>query len=261
MVIVALVCVGAGTWQIARFDGKVHANDDLRANVRARPVAAASLLATTAEHNAPTGAVQYRTVTAAGRYDAAHQALLRREQQGGLNGYDVITPLRTGGAVLLVDRGFLPADSSGDPPVMPAPPTRAVTVRVRVQPASTRSDAAGAGQIESVNPAQQARRLGAPVYRDYGELLAGEPGSAGVHPKPPPSLSNPAGGAVEPQHFAYIIQWYLFALLALAAPFAMIRADRRDQARNVDQDDAAGPTPQEERAARLADRYGRALRS
>jgi hypothetical protein len=141
-----------------------------------------------------------------------------------------------------------------------------------VQPTSGRTDVALPGQIESVNAQQQARRLSVPVYTDYAELLAGQPGTTGLRPKPRPSLSNPAGGAVEPQHFAYIIQWYLFALLALAAPIAMIRADRRDQSRPFADDPAAdggaaaadvegpAPTPEQARAARLADRYGRAVR-
>ena len=48
---------------------------------------------------------------------------------------------------------------------------------------------------------------------------------------PGPDLSNPAGGAEEPQHAAYVVQWYLFALLALCAPFVMAAAERRrDQA-------------------------------
>jgi hypothetical protein len=107
------------------------------------------------------------------------------------------------------------------------------------------------------------------------QLLPEQPGTKGVTPLPPPDLSNPAGGAVEPQHFAYIIQWYIFAILALAAPFAMVRADRRERERTAaasheaphpsPESAAAEPAPipaskataDERRAAKLADRYGR----
>ena len=100
------------------------------------------------------------------------------------------------------------------------------------------------------------------------------------------AASNPAGGAVEPQHFAYIIQWYLFAILALAAPLAMARAERREaeveraelglesgRTPSASPTTPASPadgsahersTPQPsaaaERAAKLADRYGRPVR-
>lgn len=131
-------------------------------------------------------------------------------------------------------------------------------------------------------------------------LNSDQPGTAGVRVLPGPDLSNPAGGAYEGQHFAYIIQWYLFALLALAAPFAMSRFELRearqrflgidtgkeefglepggelDQRRQLNAGRPAGGvvatrnpgtllrryglTPERwQQAARLADRYGRAL--
>ena len=97
------------------------------------------------------------------------------------------------------------------------------------------------------------------MFDGYAELLRGQPGSHDPQliAVPAPGLSNPAGGAVEPQHFAYIVQWYLFALLALAAPFAMVRADRKERtALEPGPDEQL--TEQERRAAKLADRYGRA---
>jgi hypothetical protein len=133
------------------------------------------------------------------------------------------------------------------------------------------------GQLRSVNPGAQAARSGAPTYDGYVQLLAEQPGTKGLTPLPPPDLSNPAGGAVEPQHFAYIIQWYIFAILALAAPFAMVRADRRERERTAAANHEAAltspepaaskpapmpasePTADERRAAKLADRYGRSV--
>jgi hypothetical protein len=129
--------------------------------------------------------------------------------------------------------------------------------------------------VESINPADQQHRLGGRLYDGYVQLFANQPGAAKLRALPRPSLSNPAGGALEPQHFAYIIQWFLFAILALAAPFAMARAERKLQRRDREVDEPARveptpdectpdkptpeePTPEERRAAKLADRYGRA---
>ena len=87
----------------------------------------------------------------------------------------------------------------------------------------------------------------------YVELSDGQPGTSGLVAIPAPDLSNPAGGAVEPQHVAYVLQWYLFAMLALAAPVVIARSERRAPPREIDEPQ----TPEDAKAAKLADRYGR----
>jgi cytochrome oxidase assembly protein ShyY1 len=174
--------------------------------------------------------------------------------------------LRTSGATLLIVRGFLAETSSGAIPTPTAPPTGPVTVTAHVQAPESRHDAAAQlnnHQVESINPAEQAARIGGAVYNGYAELESHQPGTRGLTGMPGPDLSNPAGGALEPQHFAYVIQWYLFAILALAAPFAMARAEskhERDEQiddETVTPDALAEPSAADLRAAKLADRYGR----
>jgi cytochrome oxidase assembly protein ShyY1 len=272
MLLVATVCVLAGTWQIARLAGKARANHDLRhnAHVAAAPVSAVLPLIGTPDAPPRAHAVQFRAVRLTGTFDPTHQGLVRQRSVDDNSGYLVLTPLRTTGGTLLVVRGFVPAsDSAVGPPAVAAPPTGPVTVRARVEPAESKHDQAGRlpkGELESINPGDQAARLGPAVYDGYAELLPGQPGTAGLTAIPAPDLSNPAGGAVEPQHLAYIIQWYLFALLALGAPIAMVRAETRHvDDRDFDVRHAPAPEPEsrtaeQERAAKLADRYGRAVR-
>lgn len=279
MLLVATACVLAGTWQIARLGQKVGANDELRTNAHAVTAPVENVLPLVAARHSPPGhQIQFRTITATGSYDEAHTGLVRQRSVGDDTGFLVLTPLRTSNGVLLVVRGFVADPASGAvPSTLPPPPTGQVSVTARLEPAEIRSDDATTltgRQLESINPVQQSARLGAPVYAGYAELLPGQPGTAQLTAIPAPDLSNPAGGAVEPQHVAYIIQWYLFAVLALAAPFAMARAETRQRPEG-DLDDesdgpakagaaepspAAEPTPAEQRAARLADRYGRAIR-
>ena len=133
--------------------------------------------------------------------------------------------------MLLVARGFVAQTgaATSSPPI-PASPSGTVTVTARLQPADTKADRFGrlpAGQVDTVNPAEQAGRIGAPVWNGYAELLPGQPGTAGLTALPEPDMSNPAGGAEEPQHAAYVVQWYLFGLLALCAPFVLAAAERR----------------------------------
>lgn len=286
MAVVALACIGAGTWQIIRFEQKVHANDVLTANAHAAPAPVGDVLPLTTQPAPSTDAVRYRPVTASGHYDPAHQGLVRLRSVNGTNGFYVLTPLVTKHAVLLVARGFVAQQADGSPPAkVAAPPAGTVSVSGRVQTGESQADLPSgipAGQLRSINPSDQAQRLRRPVYNGSIELLAGQPGTHGLTPIPAPGLSNPAGGAIEPQHFAYIIQWYLFAMLAVAAPFAMMRADRRERHRTdehelipraADAEPEMPATPQdvtrpeppvmaqlseaERRAAKLADRYGR----
>jgi hypothetical protein len=135
--------------------------------------------------------------------------------------------------VVLVERGFVAADGAGNPGAVPAAPSGTVELVGRLETADTKKDHAGRAhaEITAINPTEQAARSGQPTYAAYLKLLARQPGTAGLTPLPKPDLSNPAGGAYEAQHFAYIVQWYLFALIALIAPFAIARNEVRDAQR------------------------------
>jgi cytochrome oxidase assembly protein ShyY1 len=266
MLLVATLCIGAGTWQVFRFIQKRDENALLRHNAHTAVAPVADVLVPTTARDARHEASQtrFRRVHAEGTYDPSHQLLVRERTVDGVVGFLVVTPLRTtSGTVLLVVRGFVAADGSRPTPVA-GPPTGQVTVLARAQAPELRNDHFGktaAGQITAINTVSAADRLSAPVYQSYAELLNHQPGGAKLTPIPDPDLSNPAGGAVEPQHLAYVLQWFLFALLALAAPIVMARAESRLPALEPEDFGAetAGPVVDQakrERAARLADRYG-----
>ena len=269
MLLIAIVCTLLGVWQLSRLSTKHSTNIALRHNAHAAVVPVPEVLHPVGTAPSPTRReVQFRQVTATGRYDGEHQSLLRNQTQDGANGFLVITPLRASGATLLVARGFVAGNSTTI--TAPPAPTGTVTVTAWVQLPDTTPDKAAQlarGQVESVNPVEQAARLDSAVYDGYGELLEGQPGTAGVTALPRPDLSNPAGGVPELQHRAYVVQWFLFAVLALAAPVVMARADAGRPTGELDDEapqrsDRAPHLLSEEeaRAARLADRYGRSRR-
>jgi cytochrome oxidase assembly protein ShyY1 len=236
MFIVAVICVIAGTWQISRFRQTVHDNDLLNANAQAAAVPLTTALVPLVGHGpAPSrDAIRYRTITATGTYELGAQLIVNQSVNGN-DGFYVLNPLRTTDGVVLVVRGFVPENSDGSPPAtIPAPPSTAVSITGELQTPGTANDGTGElgpGQIESVNPTEQATRLGGSVFNAYVTLNPGQPGTSALMALPAPDLSNPAGGAYEWQHFAYIIQWYLFALLALAAPFVIGRHEVREAQR------------------------------
>lgn len=240
VLVIAVVCGLAGTWQAERLQEKREANQRLRADTYDRPLEVTAVLGRASAPVSDGAAQRFRQVTATGVYLSEHETLLRRQSVGGDVGVLVLTPLRTSDGVLLVARGFVrQTGAATTTPPIPASPPGTVSITARLEPAGSKPDQLGqlpGRQVESVNPVQQAGRIGAPVWNGYAELLAGQPGTAGLTSLPGPDLSNPAGGIEEPQHAAYVIQWYLFALLALGAPFVMAAAERR-------RDRAAEPLP------------------
>jgi cytochrome oxidase assembly protein ShyY1 len=303
MFVVAALCIAAGTWQVSRYEQKVRENNDLRANAHAPTVALTTGLVPLAGHGPAPGrdAIRYRTVSVSGTFLDGHQQYARNESIGETRGYYVLDPLRTDGGVLLVVRGFV-ADSGGNatPQADTTLPAGRVTVTGRLQTPDTRPDDASrlpGHELQTINPAEQASALGSPVYNAFLILKAHQPGTTGLRAVPEPDLSNPAGGAAEWQHLAYVIQWFIFALLALAAPFALARHEVREARQRFlgidpgeeqfDQLDEPGDRPQLpagggadgvvavrangelarpgpsveqwQRAAQLADRYGRSL--
>jgi len=242
--VVAIVCIGLGTWQIDRFKEKRSANHELLTNNKDKVANVTSVLGPAADPVSNGKAQEFRHVTATGTYLGQHEVLVRGQTVSSTVGYLVLTPLKTSGGVLLVVRGFVEQTSAAAmTPKVPAAPGGTVTVTARLEPASTRTDHLGRlpnNQVESINPTDQAARLGEPVWNGYAELLAGQPGGAGLTTIPDPDLSNPAGGADEPQHAAYVLQWYLFAGLALAAPLVLASAEQRHQQAADDPDPNTG---------------------
>ncbi len=161
----------------------------------------------------------YQRVRLSGRYDGAHQFLLDNSLQGGIDGYQVLTPLhRPGGDIVLVDRGWvaftgnrarLPDVSLG----VTGPVT--VTGRVGRLPASGlsfgRVAPASTGPWPRVTSfptaAQLAAALGAPVEARILLLDPGEPSGYVRDWRPPgiPALEN----------WGYAVQWWAFAAAAL----------------------------------------------
>jgi cytochrome oxidase assembly protein ShyY1 len=246
--VIAIICALAGTWQIARFHEKHDANHELRANNKLQTVDVAQALGPAARPKATGKTAQFRHVSATGVYLASRQTLERGQTVNSNVGYLVITPFQTSAGVLLVNRGFIEQTGKATlTPAAPAPPTGVVSITARMQPADTKADRLGqlsSDQVEAINPILQAQRIGAPVWNGYAELLDSQPGASGLTVIPSPDLSNPAGGAEEPQHAAYVVQWYLFGGLALAMPFVLAAAERRrDETGDPDaHPEPAGPT-------------------
>ena len=99
-----LLLLGLGTWQVERLSWKESLIAERQAAVTAPPIAVPGSLAA-AEGR------EYRHIAATGTFLNDHEFFLGATDDIGHPGYHVITPLRLAdGAVLMVDRGFIPED-------------------------------------------------------------------------------------------------------------------------------------------------------
>lgn len=237
VVLLGLTCVRLSEWQFHRYQERKDSNALVRGNLAAEPTPVGDLMSTTSE---PSSAIEWRTVTATGHYDAAGQlAVLYRTRQGS-PGVDVLTPFVTAaGPAVLVDRGWVPAPSNGNiTQTLPSPARGPVTLSGWVRVDSS-------GNAEQVTPSQGSVRaisafavgstLPYPVLHGFLELTLESPAS----PHPPSRLDPPdlSGGP----SFFYGFQWLFFALLFFGFWCYFAWAEYREKASGKDSDRAPKP--------------------
>ena len=153
-----------------------------------------------------------------GRYDADRSLLVRNRPQDGTYGYEVLVPLRTReGAVLLVDRGWVPnAESAATLPRVPPPPTEELTVTGWLRPSEPAlGRTLPRGQLASIDLAEAARQIGEPLLGAY-LVLEVERRADGTAPERPAALEPPDTGLGP--HQAYAFQWWA----AMVGAFALV---------------------------------------
>lgn len=209
VVVLGYTCVRLSQWQFHRYAERKDANSVIRTNLAADSVSVDSLLSTRAE---PSSAVEWRSVRATGRYDAAHQIAVLYRTKDGRPGVDVVTPFVTGdGTAVLVDRGWVPSQANGNTTQrLPAPADGPVTLtgRVRVDSGGGSDEVTPSqGSVRAISAPAVAQTLPYPVYDGFLQLTSETPKS----PHPPELAGDPDLGN-GPSYF-YGWQWLFFALL------------------------------------------------
>ena len=218
--VLGVVFVSLGNWQLDRLAQRKERNATTIANEQ-QPVQPYEQVFT----HPITDADQWQRVEARGSFDADHQFVVRYRSNGGADGYEVVTPLRTASGAVLVDRGFIPLErGTRIPSVAPAPPTGEVTVvgHVRRNERGRRAATTPAGnQVRLINSAAIAATLPYEIESGYIGLLVVQPEQqGGFRPIQLPDLS-------EGPHFWYAVQWFMFTAIGVAGIVVFIRGDLR----------------------------------
>lgn len=210
-------------WQWSRYRMRQGENAALDAALSAPPVPITEIL--TAQPAGPQtlpGDLQWRTVTARGRYDDSATLAVRRRPLDGRLGFWVVTPLNTAQGTLLVNRGWVAAEglsATATPQVAPAPGGEVtVTGRLRPGEVTTQSDAAPTGQAWAADPQTlitppDTRRF--PAYLDLSSSEPADPAGLRAMPLPEHKGAN---------NFSYTFQWLAFGLVALFGWWRLLRA-------------------------------------
>ncbi|MET9382297.1 SURF1 family protein [Streptomyces sp. NPDC002928] len=233
LVAIALIptMIELGIWQMHRYEMRSARNQLVSDALAAKPVPVEQLAS---PGNAVTKTERYRTVTATGTFDTSREVVVRRRVNSDDEvGFHVLTPfVLTDGKVLLVNRGWIPANGAQTAfPKIPAPPAGRTTVTGRLMPDETTAasgikDIKGLPdrQIMLINSTEEAQRLDAQVLGGYIQQTA--PEAKGDTPE---QISDP-GKEDAPLNYAYMIQWWLFAAAVPVGWWVLVRRERRDRA-------------------------------
>ena len=220
----AAVCVQLGRWQLHRLEARHANNAIITGNASSRPVPPEAVVGL---HHGPAADRQYTRVRVTGRYDPAHQLLVRNRSLDSQNGYYVLVPLVTDRApALRVNRGWVPAGANAtDLPRVPAPPTGEVTVVGRIRPSDSASTTGTppAGQVNRIDLAAIKKLLPYDLYGGFADLVREQPA-----PRRAPVLLPPPETSEGP-HLAYAFQWFLFACMALGGYVVLARREAADR--------------------------------
>lgn len=231
-VVVAAGCVALGYWQWTRHADRLESSERIGANLDAPPVPLAQLLPGPAA--ALPDELVWRPVTVTGTYPPGGTVVLRNRPVQGTPAVHVLAPLVVetadgSAAVLVVDRGWLPAEAVDDGGHVPLPPAGEVRVTARLRAIETADRrVAPPGQVYAVDPAAvltageaPADVAALPVLDAYAAVVVEEPAPAeAVRPLPRPD-------ATLGSHLSYAFQWWVFALGALVGVGVLARREAR----------------------------------
>lgn len=237
-----------GQWQFGRLHDRRVSNALVAKNLDQPPVPVSDLLKVGQN---PGAQAEWRKVVVHGTWDAAHTIVLKYQTRDGGPGVDVVTPLvtcsqldehgnddpsddtcsRTGPAVL-VDRGWMKTDNSGDiRPTLPATSAQPVTVVGWVRQNAT----GGAAAVDSLSTRAISSATAASVlntktvgYSLYGGFLDLQ--SEAPRPHAVLGAVELPDDTSEGPHFFYGLQWWFFAALAIFG-FGYLAYDETQQAR------------------------------
>lgn len=214
------LCIRLGIWQLDRLEQRRAFNAQFE-TMRAEPA-----LDLNQEQPNDIAEMEWRSVSVSGEYDFANQVAVRNQYYGSQYGYHLLTPLRFEDQVVIVDRGWIPAEGNAAPADWrkydEAGP---VDVSGQIRLGQAKSSLLGVddplledgAKLEVWNNADLARIAAQMPYTILPVYIQPE---ANANDTEPPIPFQPEIELTEGPHFGYALQWFTFAtILFLGYPF------------------------------------------
>jgi surfeit locus 1 family protein len=210
-------CIRMGIWQLDRLEQRRAFNSQVET------MRAMEMLDLNQSVPADISNMEWRAVTVTGEYDFENQVTLRNQFNEAEYGYHLITPLRFSGGVVLVNRGFIPADGNSAPADWRKyDEVGQVTVTGQIRLGQEKPAFGGVADAESSH-------LDVWNNLDVNRIVAQSPYPmlpVFIQPNEvegdnvPPIAFQPEVELTEGPHFSYALQWFSFAtILFFGYPF------------------------------------------
>lgn len=224
--------VSLGVWQVRRLAWKEDLIARIEAHRAAPPVPAPAA--------PPSGADEYRRVTATGRFDHVRATRVQASTALG-SGYWLLTPLHTASQRwVLVNRGFVPL---GDPPLDRPAGEVQITGWLRLtEPGGSllqhNDPAADRWYSRDVAAIRAARSLAGPVAPYFIDAAA----DPALPPETPETWPRPGLTVLHfsNNHRVYALTWFAMAVLTAAAAGWLLRGERRLRRQGIGRDPRSG---------------------
>lgn len=215
----AAACVGLASWQIDRRSEAVSKIERVAANYDLSPVGLEELLDLDAQSVV---SFEWRPVELSGTYLVDQTLLVRNRAIAGQPGFVQLIPFETeGGEQIIIERGWIPADSELNPQSAFEPSaTKNLIARVRLGE-EVPNRQSPSGQLTSINLPEIQKQLAGNLETKFYLRMINETPAEPSYPQP---LSRPV--LDEGNHLSYAVQWIIFAVMGFFALFWAIRQEQ-----------------------------------
>ena len=216
------------SWQIERRSEAVSKIERVAANYDLNPIAFDEVSPLDVDSIV---SYEWRSVELSGRYLTGDVLLVRNRAIAGQPGFVQLVPFETSnGEIVVIERGWIPADSDLNPSreFFPSETDRTIIARVRLGEAIPNRNSP-TGQLTSINLPEISELLSKEVETSFYLRMVTESPAESSNPQP---LSRPV--LDEGNHLSYAVQWIIFAAMGFFALFWAIRQEQ--EFRRMDKD-------------------------
>ena len=216
----ALACVGLASWQIERRYEAVSKIERIASNYDLEKISFEEVSSLSGD---AVVAYEWRKVELSGNYLVNDTLLVRNRAIAGQPGFVQLVPfLLETGETVLVERGWIAADSDLNPSksILPSDSLKKLVARVRLAETVPNRDSPS-GQLTSINLPEIRELTNLDVEQGFYLRMVSESPSESSYPQP---LSRPI--LDEGNHLSYAVQWVIFAVMGFFALFWAIRQER-----------------------------------